>query len=53
MFFDVRMKGEKMDEKLIKKLFFLILYIGNKCSDDRSMKVKLPALLGNYDRPTN
>ena len=24
----------------------------NKCSD-RSMEVKLPALLGNYDRPTD
>ena len=24
----------------------------NKCSE-RSMEVKLPALLGNYDRPTN
>ena len=53
MFFDVRMKGEKMDEKVDQKVIFVILYIGNKCSDDRSMKVKLPALLGNYDRPTN
>ena len=26
--------------------------INNKCSD-RSMEVKLPALLGNYDRQTN
>ena len=48
--------GWEKSYALTKVVFILyalyLLLTMNKCSD-RGMEVKLPALLGNYDRPTN
>ena len=50
MLLHLKTRQNQWTDDTMKKLYFI--YVINNCSN-RGMEVKLPALLGYYDRPTD